>query len=65
MLSRHATTGKPVTSPFVNIGINYLNQATRQWDEIMQLIKENCSVEYIGPSPNDDLEKILHQRKGV
>ena len=29
-LSRHPTTGKPSTSPFINIGINYMNQATRQ-----------------------------------
>lgn len=63
-LSRHPTTNKPITSPFINIGINYLNQATRQWDAIMQTIKENCSVDFSGANPNDDLEKILHQRKG-
>lgn len=64
-LSRHPTTNKPITSPFINIGINYMNQATRQWDAIMQTIKENCSVDFTGANPNDDLEKILHQRKGV
>lgn len=64
-LSRHPTTGKPSTSPFINIGINYMNQATRQWDAIMQIIKENCSVDFTGANPNDDLEKILHQRKGI
>ena len=63
-LSRHPTTGKPITSPFINIGINYMNQAARQWDAIMQTVKENCSVDFTGANPNDDLEKILHQRKG-
>ena len=63
-LSRHPTTNKPITSPFINIGINYMNQAARQWDAIMQTIKENCSVDFTGANPNDDLEKILHQRKG-
>ena len=59
-LSRNPTTGKPITSPFINIGINYMNQAARQWDAIMQTVKENCSVDFTGANPNDDLEKILH-----
>lgn len=63
-LSKHPTTGKPVTSPFINIGINYMNQASRQWDNIMQIVKENCSVDFSGTNPNDDLERLLHQRKG-
>ena len=28
-LSKHTTTGKPIPSPFINIGINYMNQAVR------------------------------------
>jgi hypothetical protein len=63
-LSRHPTTNKPITSPFINIGINYLNQATRQWDAILQTVKENCSVDFTGINPEDELEKILTQRKG-
>lgn len=59
-LSRHPTTNKPITSPFINIGINYMNQAARQWDAIMQTVKENCSVDFTGANPNNDLEKILH-----
>ena len=63
-LSKHPTTGKPITSPFINIGINYMNQAARQWDAIMQIVKENCTVDFSGANPNDDLERLLHQRKG-
>ena len=64
-LSRHPTTNKPITSPFINIGINYMNQATRQLDNILQIVKENCSVDFTGVNPQDELEKILSQRKGI
>ena len=63
-LAKHPTTGKPITSPFINIGINYMNQASRQWENIMQIVKENCSVDFSGANPNDDLERLLQQRKG-
>ena len=63
-LSKHPTTQKPIPSPFINIGINYMNQAARQWDAIMQIVKENCTVDFSGANPNDDLERLLHQRKG-
>ena len=64
-LSKHPTTQKPIPSPFINIGINYMNQAVRLWNEIFQIVKENCSTDYGGPSPQDDLmERLLQARKG-
>lgn len=54
-LSKHPTTGKPIPSPFINIGINYMNQAVRLWNEIFQIVKENCSTEYGESTPQDDL----------
>ena len=64
-LSKHPTTGKPIPSPFINIGINYMNQAVRNWNEIYQIVKENCTVEYTGTNPQDDLmEKLLRSRGG-
>ena len=64
-LSKHPTTGKPIPSPFISIGINYMNQANRLWNEIYQIVKENCSTEYSGASPQDDLmERLLRARKG-
>jgi len=66
MLGRHPTTGKPIPSPFINIGIQYMNQAIRQWNEIYQIVKENCTVDYSGANPQDDLmERLLRARKGV
>ena len=63
-LSKHPTTGKPIPSPYINIGINYMNQAVRLWNEIFQIVKENCSTDYdSGPSPQDDLmERLLRAR---
>lgn len=64
-LSKHPTTGKPIPSPFINIGINYMNQAIRIWATIEQIVKENCTVEYKGANPQDDLmERLLRVRKG-
>ena len=65
MLSKHPTTGKPIPSPFINIGINYMNQANRLFGEIFQIVKENCSTEYSASGPQDDLmERLLRAREG-
>ena len=64
-LSKHPTTQKPIPSPFINIGINYMNQAVRLWNEIFQIVKDNCSTDYGELSPQDDLmERLLRARKG-
>ena len=61
-LSKHPTTGKPIPSPF--IGINYMNQAIRLWNEIYQIVKENCTVDFSGANPQDDLmERLLQSRR--
>lgn len=61
-----ASYQKPIPSPFINIGINYMNQAVRLWNEIFQIVKENCSTDYGEISPQDDLmERLLRARKGV
>ena len=44
---------------------NYMSQTNRLWMEIFQIVKENCSSEYTGANPQDDLmEKLLRTRKG-
>lgn len=64
-LSKHPTTQKPIPSPFINIGINYMNQAVRLWNEIFQIVKENGGADYGDTSPQDDLmERLLRARKG-
>ena len=63
-LSKHPTTQKPIPSPFINIGINYMNQAVRLWNEIFQIVKENCSTDYDETPQNDLMERLLRAREG-
>ena len=64
LLSKHPTTQKPIPSPFINIGINYMNQAVRLWNEIFQIVKENCSTSYEDAAPQNDLmERLLRARE--
>ena len=45
-------------------GREYMKQANAAWYQIHQVVKENCSVEYGGANPHDDLmEKLLSARK--
>lgn len=65
LLGKHPTTQKPIPSPFINIGISYMNQAVRLWNEIFQIVKENCSTDYSDPAPQNDLmERLLRARDG-
>lgn len=62
-LSKNA--GQAVTSPYVTMGQNYMKQTNRLWGEIFAIVRENCSTEYKGASPQDDLmERLLKSRKG-
>ena len=63
-LSKHPTTQKPIPSPFINIGINYMNQAVRLWNEIFQIVKETAARLWGGLSQDDLMERLLRARKG-
>ena len=64
-LAKHPTTGNAIQSPYVAMGQNYMNQTNRLWMEIFQIVKENCTTEYSGANPQDDLmERLLRARKG-
>ena len=63
-LAKHPTTGAAITSPYVTMSQNYLKQVNQCWYQIYQIVKENCSVEYGGANPHDDLmERLLSARK--
>lgn len=64
-LAKHPTTGAPIPSPFVGIAVQYMNQAIRLWNEIFQIVKENCFTDYNNScSPNDDvMERLLRARE--
>ena len=64
-LAKHPTTGAAIQSPYVAIANTYMTQANRLWAEIFQIVRENCTSEYTGANPQDDvMERLLRARKG-
>ena len=64
-LAKHPTTGAAIQSPYVSIANTYMTQANRLWSEIYQIVRENCTSEYNGASPQDDvMERLLRARSG-
>lgn len=64
LLGRHPTTNSPMASPFIAMSQSFQKQAHTVWYEIYQIVKENCSVEYMGDPNNDAMERLLRSRKG-
>ena len=64
-LAKHPTTGAAITSHRMRpMSQNYLKQVISAGTQIYQIVKENCSVEYGGANPHDDLmEHLLSARK--
>ena len=60
LLAKHPTTGQPIQSPFVSMGIMYLKQADTAWNKIYEVIKQNCTQEFRNDIPHEDImEKLL------
>ena len=65
-LAKHPTTGVAIASPYVSMSQSYMKQTNYCWMQIYQIVKENCSVEFQGNTPQDDvMERLLRARKGV
>lgn len=44
---------------------SYMSQTNHLWDEIYQIVKDNCPSEYKGESPQDNImERLLQRRDG-
>lgn len=64
-LAKHPTTGNAIASPYVAMSQQYMKQVNQSWYQIFQIVKENCSVEFSGATPQDDvMERLLRTRKG-
>ena len=62
----HPTTGAAIASPYVSMSQSYMKQTNYCWMQIYQIVKENCSVEFSGNTPQDDvMERLLRARKGM
>lgn len=65
-MAKHPTTGNAVASPYVAMSQQYMKQVNQVWYQIYQIVKENCSVEWHGATPQDDvMERLLRTRNGV
>ena len=65
-LAKHPTTGNAIASPYVAMSQTYMKQVNQIWYQIFQVVKENCSVEWQGATPQDDvMERLLRTRKGM
>lgn len=65
-LAKHPTTGGAIASPYVSMSQQYLKQINQLWYQIYQVVKENCSVDYGGSNPQDDLmERLLGGKGGL
>lgn len=43
-----------------------MKQTNQIWYQIFQVVKENCSVDFQGTTPQDDvMERLLRTRRGV
>ncbi len=63
-LSKHPTTGAAIASPYVAMSQQYMKQVNQTWYQIYQIVKENCSVDYQGVNPQDDvMERLLRARR--
>ena len=63
LLAKHPTTGQPMQSPYVEMGLKYLRQADVAWSKIYDVVKENATVEFRPNSPNSDaMESLLSMK---
>ena len=64
-ISKHPTTGAAIASPYVAMSQNYMKQANQIWNQIFQIVRENCSVEFQGNPQEDMMEKLLRSRSEI
>jgi len=63
-LAKHPTTGNAMQSPYVAMSQNYMKQVNQVWFQIYQVVKDNCTTDMGGATPQDDLmERLLQARR--
>lgn len=64
-LSKHPTTGNAQLSPFVGIAQSESKVALNIWNEIYSIVRANCTDNFEGSSPQDDvMERLLTMPRG-
>jgi len=63
-LAKHPTTQVAIASPYVTMSYSFMKQVNHMWEQIFQIVKENCSIEYQGLTPQDStMERLLRARQ--
>lgn len=63
-LAKHPTTGAAIASPYVAMAREYSKHANALWNQIYAVVRDNCSTNYNGHNPQDDvMERLLTARK--
>ena len=63
-LAKHPTTGQACASPYVAMSQSYMKQVNQLWYQIFQVVKENCTEEYKGATPQEDVMEMLLRKRG-
>lgn len=64
-LAKHPTTGNAIPSPYVSMSQTFMKQVNNLWYQIFQVVRENCTSDFKGATPHDDvMERLLTARKG-
>ncbi len=60
LLAKHPTSGQPIASPYMRIGIDYLSAADNAWGRIWTIVTQNSQQDFKSNSPNNDImERLL------
>lgn len=62
-LGKHPTTNNAIANPFVQMSISFQKQANLLWYEIFDIVKQNCTTDYVETPQNDMMELLLMARK--
>ena len=66
LLAKHPTSGQPIVSPYVRMGIDYLRAADAAWNKIWTIVSQNSERSFQHKNPNADvMERLLSAKKGV
>lgn len=64
-LAKHPTTGNAIASPYVSMSQSFMKLSNQIWYQIYSIVKDNCTSDFTGANPQDDLmERLLRTRNG-
>lgn len=63
LVGKHPTTGAPISSPFVQMALQYQKQANVLWYEIFDIVKQNSMSAFQGDPQADAMEALLQRKQ--